>query len=170
MTEKRFLHTMNVAWEAVGIAERLGADKGKAYIAGLLHDCAKDVGQTPEAFKDIGVETYDGAFPQLSHGPLGAKIARELGVNDEDILNAITYHSTGRKEMSLLEKITFVADAVEPGRPEDAQREIRAALDQDINGAVVSALKRKFEYCARKGQSVHPLGREALSYYESLKN
>jgi nicotinate-nucleotide adenylyltransferase len=172
LTKHRFSHTMGVAWEAVGLAEQLGADKNKAYIAALLHDCAKfaDKTKTLEALRELDLTADATARPGLLHGPLGAETAKKLGVGDEDILNAIRYHTTGRKNMSLLEKILFIADATEPGRldeqSEDAVNNIRAIAAENVDRAVAAIIKRKLAHCAQKGEPVHPLGREALEYYE----
>jgi predicted HD superfamily hydrolase involved in NAD metabolism len=103
------------------VAKKYGADKNKAYIAGLLHDVAK--GLSADSLKAIAsengikVDEHEVNNPKLLHGKVGAAIvSRELGINDEDILSAIKWHTTGHKNMTLLEKIIYLADIIEPGR------------------------------------------------------
>ena len=123
LSVKRYIHTMGVAEEAVKLAEIYGTpqDQQKARVAGLLHDCEKDY---PEAMRLRFCKEYKVKMDEimekqtdLIHPFLGAEVARrEYQVTDEDILNAIRYHTTGRAGMSLLEKIIFIADYIEPNR------------------------------------------------------
>ena len=126
LTEKRYKHTMGVVDTAMMLAEKHGADVEKAHIAALFHDACKnldidEMNMLVEKYK-IGDVYID--KPQLAHSKLAAAILRdEFKVEDEDIINAVSYHTTGRAGMSLLEKIIFVADATEPNRTyEDAKR------------------------------------------------
>lgn len=118
---KRFKHTLGVIDCAVDMAERNGADVKKAELAALLHDCAKNysrdellsvAGRCRIPLDDITLKE-----PQLLHGPVGAVVAREeYGVTDSEILDAIAYHTTGREDMTLLDKIIYLADFIEPSR------------------------------------------------------
>ena len=123
LSVKRYIHTMGVSEEAVKLAEIYGTptDCEKAKVAGLLHDCAKDYPQTlRERFcKEYKIKTDEimEKQPDLIHPFLGAEVAkREYQIQDEEILNAIRYHTTGRANMTLLEKIIFIADYIEPHR------------------------------------------------------
>ena len=117
----RFIHTMEVASTAANLAMCYGEDPAKAELAGLLHDCAKcmSLNKMLKICEKSGVPLSDieKTSGSLLHSKAGAVLAAcKYGVEDEDILNAIRYHTTGRPGMSLLEKIVFVADYIEPGR------------------------------------------------------
>ena len=119
LTEKRIRHTEGVVETAVALAKKLGADPDKALIAAKCHDiCRKWDDERMNAFvtlNQLGDAYIDNI--NLSHSKAAAHVAKvAFGINDEDILNAISYHTTGRAGMSLLEKIIFIADATEPNR------------------------------------------------------
>ena len=105
LSSKRYEHTMGVEYTSTCLAMRYGADIEKARLAGLLHDCAKYLSS------GIPVSAYERKNPELLHAKLGACFANELyGVTDPEILSAIIWHTTGCPEMSLLDKIVFIAD------------------------------------------------------------
>ena len=119
---KRFSHIINVAEMSFKLAKLHGYDPVKAYTAGLLHDCAKylDDEETLKEADKCGIQ-YDEVEKRLPrnllHSKIGAEWAREkYGIADEDIINAIKYHTTGRPNMSILEKIVYMSDVIEPGR------------------------------------------------------
>ena len=103
----------------------------------------------------------------LVHPFLGAEVAkREFGVEDEEVLNAIKYHTTGRPNMTMLEKIVFVADFIEPNRKKiDNLEEIRKVAYEDIDKAVKMILENTIEFVRKSGKVLHPLSLEALEYY-----
>ena len=119
LSPRRFTHSIGVMEESVRLGERFGADREKCRLAGLLHDCAKEL--TEQQYRWLGIKTdasgeYDGK-QVLLHGEAGAILAEtRYGVRDPEILAAIRWHITGRPEMGLLEQILFVADYTEPGR------------------------------------------------------
>lgn len=121
LNEDRFVHSMGVADTAVVLAKKFGADRDKAYIAGLLHDVMKNE-TADEQLKimkkdDIILSQAEKNNPKLWHAMAGAAyIKHELGVTDPDIVNAVRYHTTGRAGMSLLEKIIYTADFISPER------------------------------------------------------
>ena len=125
-TEKRYRHIQGVVETAVALAEKYGADVESADIAALFHDACKnlDIDEMNMLVEKYGIGDVYIDKPQLAHSKLAAAILREeFGVQDEDILNAISYHTTGRAGMSLLEKIIYVSDATEPNRTyADAKR------------------------------------------------
>ena len=172
LTPKRFRHTQGVAEEAQKLAKLYGEDEYKAYIAGLLHDCAKCF--TPheqlQLCEKYSVEMDPVLYeqPALTHSFLGAKMAeRDFGITDDDILNAIKYHTTGRAGMSLLEKIVYIADCIEPNREYySGLKEIRELAYIDIDKAMKFALKNTLEYNTAKGRVIHPLSYEALYDFE----
>ena len=120
MSEKRYEHTLGVAKTAKKIAKLYGVDEYKAEMAALLHDCAKN--RTIEEMRrmitkeeELSDEEYN--LPEILHGFAGAIYARNLfRVEEKEILNAIKYHTIGRKNMSPLEKIVYISDVIEPGR------------------------------------------------------
>jgi predicted HD superfamily hydrolase involved in NAD metabolism len=141
LTEKRYQHSLYVAQEAVSLADRFGCCKEKAEQAGLLHDIMKN--SPPEEqlklIENFGImlSETERASKAVWHQISGAVYLRQVvGVQDEDLLRAVRYHTTGRKGMSLLEKIVFVADAVSQDRHYDGVEEIRAALCQGLDQAV----------------------------------
>ncbi len=119
LNEKRYRHTMGVVETAAKLSERYGADPEKSYIAALFHDACKnlDIDEMNSLVERYGIGDVYIDKPQLAHSKLAAAIIQDrFGVDDQDIINAISYHTTGRAEMSLLEKIIYVSDAVEPNR------------------------------------------------------
>ncbi len=172
---KRFAHTQGVASEAVKLAQIWGADFEKAYTAGLLHDCAKNFSneKTLELCKKYNVELDDVVKEQLdlAHSFLGSAVAEnEYLISDIEILNAIKYHTTGRADMSLLEKIIYIADMTEPNRKYyDGLDEIRKASYKDLNKAVYLGLKQTVDFNTGKNRLIHPLSLSALKYYEKFK-
>lgn len=134
----RLEHSLGVEHVAVALAERYGADVNKAGEAGLLHDIAKQMNS--DKMKDeYGVCT---PTEKTVHGPVGAMWLREHGyVTDDDVLNAIRFHTTGRPAMSLLEKIVYIADAIEPGRKSQEADMLRDFASEDIDKAMLFSLE-----------------------------
>lgn len=175
LSEKRYEHTMGVSFTSASLAMKYGEDVDKARLAGLLHDCAKYLDDDKlislsEKY-NLGVSENERRSPYLLHGKVGALIARKkFEVEDEDILNAITYHTTGRIGMSLLEKIVFIADYIEP------QRDIAPNLDslrklafEDIDMCVLKILEDTINYLKENGREVDPNATDAYDYYMKEK-
>lgn len=161
LDKKRKAHSLATAEMAVELAKRFGADEKKAYTAGLLHDIAK--GFSPEKmieqaeFYGIEITPVEQVNTELLHGPVAAQMVKEqAGITDEDIINAIRYHTTGRAGMSLLEKIIYVADVIEPNRTFLCVPEVRLAAERDLDLAVHLAAKRTLSYVVDRGLAVHP--------------
>ena len=169
---KLFEHTVGVEYTAAALAMCHGASVSEARIAGLLHDCAKclsDRRQLSVCEKyGISVSELEKRNPFLLHAKVGACLAREkYGVEKEDILNAILYHTTGREEMSLLEKIIFVADYIEPGRKKASNlEEIRKLAFQDLDQAMIRILEDTLSYLEGSGGEVDPMTETTLRYYK----
>jgi predicted HD superfamily hydrolase involved in NAD metabolism len=161
LAEKRFQHTLRVAKTAIKLAESYGGNPEKAEIAAILHDLAKyfDLEKMKEwmaTHSEIPTDFLH-FHPELWHAPVGAVYAREeLSVLDQDILNAITYHTTGREGMSLLEKIIFLADYIEPGRQFPGVEEVRGLAERDLDKAVAKALKNTIEFLLSRSQPIYP--------------
>lgn len=171
INEKRYQHSLGTANEAAALARKYGADENKAYIAGLLHDVAKGlpVNSLKAIAADNGVEIdeYELKNPELLHGKIGAAIiCGELGIRDEDILSAIKWHTTGHKNMSLLEKIIYLADIIEPGRNFPETDALRALAYKDIDEAMLKGLGHVMNFVKERGLTLHPNSIEA---YEDIK-
>ncbi len=175
LSVKRYIHTMGVAEEAIKLAEIYGTqkDQQKAQAAGLLHDCAKDY---PEEMRlrfcrEYKVKLDDVMERQtdLIHPFLGAEVARrEYLVTDGEILDAIRYHTTGRADMSLLEKIIFIADYIEPNREKfEGLEEARRLAYLDLDMAMRYILEETIAFVKQRGRLLHPLSLEALEYYKN---
>lgn len=176
LTPKRYKHTQGVAQESLQLAKRYGADTDKAYLAGLLHDCAKCFTDEEklELCDRYGLVLDDilKSQPDLTHSFLGAKIAKEeYGINDSEVLDAIAYHTTGRPNMSILEKIVFIADYIEPNRDYfEGLDKVRELAYKDINKAIIYSLENTINYNKNKKRIIHPLGIAALDYLKEEKN
>lgn len=173
LSVKRYIHTIGVVDEAIKLAQLYGEDIEKIRIAALLHDCAKDYpnDMKKRLCKEFHVSLDDIMKAQidLAHSFLGAKIAkREYNVNDKDILEAIRYHTTGKKGMTMFDKIIFIADTIESSRTFNGIQEIRKLAYIDINQAVKLTLERIIEYTREKGSLLHPLTLEAMEEYNNL--
>ncbi len=142
---KRYEHSKYVAKEAISLAKEYGADEKKAEVAGLLHDIMKeeDFDKQLKIIEKGGVKLshIEKVEKCLIHQISSMVYARdELGVDDEDILNAIRYHTSARANMSLLEKIIFVADSISKDRDYDGVDEIRKAAKKSLEAAMVESL------------------------------
>lgn len=155
----RLEHTYSVASEAVKLAERYGADVDKAELAALFHDMFRS---TPVQVLDmyvrqLGLPKRIIDNPNLSHGKIAAAVMKkDYGIEDEDIINAVAYHTTGRAGMSKLEKIIFLADAIEPGRNYPTVEETRSMAYVDLDRACISSLERTVEYIREIGEYLDP--------------
>lgn len=137
LNEHRKKHTFGVRETAMKLAEIYGADVDKAETAALFHDIAKPLDQESS---DVEVKKYK--LPEyllgnrnLAHGPIAACWAKDkFGVKDEDVLDAIRYHTSAKKDMPLLSEIIFVADTVEPGRTYEESRMLREKSYKDLHG------------------------------------
>lgn len=161
LKKKRYKHSIGVSREALRMARLFGADEEKAYIAGLLHDCAKccEKDEQFEICKKYGIEVdkYTHLCPAVLHAPAGAALAEhEYGIDDPEILSAIRYHTTACADMSLLDKIIYVADMTEPGRDYDGADELRALAAKDIDEAYTEALRQTLMFNIQKYAAVHP--------------
>lgn len=172
----RYEHTLGVMYTAASLAMCHGEDITRALTAGLLHDCAKCIpGETKLKLcrkYHLNVSEVEKKNPSLLHAKLGAFIAAEkYHVKDREILNAIASHTTGRPHMSLLEKIVYIADYMEPGREElPNMAEVRKLAYKDINECLYRILKGSLVYLESKGTDIDPMTEKTYQYYkEALK-
>lgn len=165
----RLEHSKNTANEAVKLAKRYGVDTKKAYIAGLLHDVAKGkcrfgLRKLAEEY-DVTIDEFEQRNPELTHGKLGAiMVSKQLGIKDKEILSAIRWHTTGKANMTMLEKIIYIADIIEPGRNFDGIDAIRKLAKKNIDDALVLALESVMKFVHSKGFALHPKSIEAYQY------
>jgi predicted HD superfamily hydrolase involved in NAD metabolism len=173
LSPKRFEHSYQVAKLAVFIARIYGVDILKAQTAGLLHDCAKGMfGQTLISFckrncvKIKNLKEIIRYAPDVLHSFAGAAVAKQkLKIEDKDILNAINNHTLGRKNMSMLEKIIFISDAVSYDRKGAQCAKIRKLAATDFDAAFKAVMQNKIEYVLSKGQWLCPQALETWNYY-----
>lgn len=171
LSERRYLHVLGVEEVCHDLALIHEGDIQKACIAGLLHDCAKNLSDDEllqECKKyNLPITESEMRAPYLLHAKLGAYYAKEkYGVTDEDILNAITYHTTGRPAMSKLEKIVYVADYIEPGRkPIPMLDKARQLAYTNLDEAVICISNSTIEYLKSKDAVIDPLTQETYEYY-----
>lgn len=169
LEEDRFHHVLGVRDTAISLAEHYDCELEKAKFAALIHDCAKNM-TDKEILDTIKSEGYDIDWvsernPQLLHGLAGAIIGKNImSVSDEDIFNSVKYHTTGRKKMSLLEKIIYLADYIEPGRKFPGVEDLRRLAFEDIDKALLSSLDNTIKYVISRGQLLHTDTIDARNY------
>ena len=171
--EKRFFHTERVEEVALELAKIHDVDQEKAKIAGFLHDCAK-IRDSEELLKEakkhglLLTEEMKKA-PQIIHSHLGAVFAEEVyGIEDREILNAIKYHTTGRANMTDLEKIIFLADYIEPKRNFDGVEKARELAKKDLDSAMYFALNNTLKFLVEKDSYIVLETVKARNYYKEL--
>lgn len=168
---KRFEHTLGVAYTAAALAMRYQADLEKAQLAGLLHDCAKCISNEKKLSicekHHIPISEIERKNPFLLHAKAGCYIARkQYHIQDQDILNAISNHTTGRPGMSLLEKIIYIADYIEPGRKQAPNlTRIRQLAFQDLDQALLGILRDTLKYLESIDSPVDVMTRQTYDYY-----
>jgi 23S rRNA (uracil1939-C5)-methyltransferase len=169
--EERYNHTIMTVEAAVRLAKIYGCDEKKAEIAGLLHDCAKhlDTEIQIQMLSNVNNLPELEKVPKVLHGPAGAIVAREeYGIEDEEVLNAIKYHVFGRADMTLLEKIIFIADAIEESREFPGVKNLRKIAKSDLDMAVLMSLDGTRQKAEDDKLVWYKGSKEALDYYSKL--
>jgi predicted HD superfamily hydrolase involved in NAD metabolism len=164
--EERLEHSVNTSKVARRLAIKYNYNADKAEVAGLLHDCAKDLDykslEKMVLKYNIELDEIIQKIPKLLHPLVGAAIAKkEFNIQDPVILKAIKAHSTGAAQMSLLDKIIFLSDKIEPLRNMNGVEEVRKIAEKDLNGAVLIALDKGLICLISKGSLIHPISIEA---------
>jgi len=161
MPAKRWNHTLGVMQTAEKLALRFGADVNKAVIAATLHDMCKHwpVEQQAEAVRESGewldILDYD---KQLWHAHAGAYVAaRDCKVTDQEILDAIRYHTSGRVHMTLLDKVVCLADYIEPGRDFPGVVRMRELAEHSLEEALIAGFDGTIQFLIEKKQIIYPL-------------
>lgn len=172
--EMRYIHTQGVMYTAAALAMCYGEDLERTQVAGLLHDCAKCI---PNGEKlnlciqnGIPVTEAEKEAPYLLHAKLGALIAKKkYGVEDQEILDAIACHTVGKPAMTMLEKILFLADYIEPNRTKAPNLDqIRALAFTDIDQAVYLTMRDTLSYLKEEKAKLDNQTIVAYNYYKDL--
>ena len=172
LSKARYEHTLRVADTAENLALAHGLDADRARLAALLHDAAREMG--PEEFLKLAdswnlqVGDPERQSPKLLHGPVAAGLARrELGIDDEEVLEAVTAHTTGSPGMGPLALVLYVADKIEPAREYPSVEHLRRLAREDLDGAALEALRRAMAHNEARGKATHPASRKTLDRLEA---
>lgn len=173
LPKDRFEHVARVTETAIQLAEEEGMSAETAATAALFHDYAKfmDRGELLELLKqDPDYDLYVQYHPELWHAPVGAILARErYGVEDEDILHAIKYHTTGRAGMSPLEKLIYIADLIEPGRKFPGVEELRESIaDKSLDDKMTHCIAHTLRFLVNQHALIFPFSFDC--YNEHVRN
>ena len=171
LSAKRYGHTLRVADTAEDLARAHGLNPGRARLAALLHDAARET--SSEEFLDLArgwnlpVGEPERESPKLLHGPVAAELARrELGVDDAAVLDAVREHTTGRPGMGPLSLVLYVADKIEPARDYPSVENLRRLAREDLRGAAAESLRRSIAHNEERGRPTHPASLETLGWLE----
>ena len=174
LSAKRYGHTLRVAQTAEDLARAHGVDPGRARLAALLHDAARE--RSSEEFLGLaedlglGVGGPERESPKLLHGPVAAELARrELGVEDGEVLEAIRAHTTGRPGMGPLSLVLYVADKIEPARDYPSVEHLRQLARRDLRAAAAESLRRSIAHNEERGRPTHPASIETLGWLEEAE-
>lgn len=172
-SERRFWHSISVALTAVNLADIYDADRDEALIAGLLHDYCKTL-TYDELLKcceeyDVKLSEEDKLSDGCIHGFLAAKVCKvKYGINDS-IYNAIYYHTCGRPDMTILEKIIYMADFIEPLRRfRDKVSDIRKLTYVDIDKAIIPATEKSLDFLTKREKYIHSNTIKTHEFYKKL--
>lgn len=174
LDENRYEHTLGVMFTCASLAMVHGYDLKNAQVAGLLHDSAKCIPNKKKlkicAEHHIPVSDFEKEHPFLLHAKLGAYIAKaKYNVTDKEILSAITYHTTGKPDMTMLEKIVYIADYIEPARNKAPRlTEIRRLAFEDLDECMYQILKDTLSYLDENPNDVDSPTKDAYAYYTML--
>lgn len=172
LTEERYIHSLGTAECAKELAQRYNEDEEKAYIAGLLHDCAKcfDKEKLMEIInKNLQVDENELMNYKTLHAPVSAYCAqKDFGISDNEILSAIRWHTLGKKDMTTFEKIIFLADKIEPNtRDADYRKQIYKILEEEngLNKALLRCYKETIKSLVKRELKICPL---TIDIYNNL--
>lgn len=175
LSKHRYQHTVGVACTTIPLAMNFGADVKRTEIAGVLHDCAKAYSEEEQLRlcheNNIALTEIEEKNPNLLHAKLGEFLAKtEYEIADEEILSAIRFHTTGKPDMTLMEKIVFVADYIEPGRTKaPGLDKIRKIAYTDIDTAVYYILRDTLMYLYTTNPfAIDRTTKEAFEYYKTI--
>lgn len=175
LNEKRYIHTLGTADCAKELAQKFGLNSEKAYLAGLLHDCAKCFSNEKLLdiiYKHLNVEECEMLNYKTLHAPVSAYIAeKEFKITDKEILSAIRWHTLGRLDMTDFEKIVFIADKIEPNtRDKEYSDKIRVLLDEEngLNKALLKCYKETIKSLVKRDLKICLLTIEIYNKLQDL--
>jgi predicted HD superfamily hydrolase involved in NAD metabolism len=169
LTEHRYQHTLGVMETAISLARRYGVDEKKAELAAIFHDYAKF--RPKDEMKEIIVSQgmpkdlleYNS---ELWHAPVGAYLAEaEAEISDKEVLDAIRFHTSGRRGMTKLEKVIYLADYIEPGRHFPGVEEVRNLAKINLEEALIKAVQNTIMFLMKRNQAIYP---ETFHTYNDL--
>ena len=171
-----FKHSLRTADTAVMLAERFGANRDKACLAGLIHDYGKRFNRQELLVKaeeyNFKPDRITRGEARLLHAPVGAvMIAAELKISDQEVLNAVTYHTTGHNRLSKLGKVLYLADFIEEGRSFEGVEEVRKLAEHDLNQALLMEVYITILSVVARGMALHPRSvgfRNSLLKYKKI--
>jgi len=172
LSDARYEHTLRVADTAEDLALTHDLDADRARLAALVHDSAREIGRD-ESLElaetwHLQVGDPERQSPKLLHGPVAAEMARrELGIDDEEVLEAIRAHTTGRPGMGPLALVLYVADKIEPARDYPSVGRLRRLAKEDLHTAALEALRRAVAHNEARGKATHPASIDTLDWLES---
>jgi predicted HD superfamily hydrolase involved in NAD metabolism len=172
LSKERYEHTLRVADTAQDLALAHDLDADMARLAALLHDAAREM--DPEVFLNLAnkwrlqVEDPERQSPKLLHGPVAAELARrEFGMDNEEVLQAVRAHTTGRPGMGPLALVLYVADKIEPARDYPSVGRLRKLAGEDLNEAAAESLRRAIAHNEERGKATHPASLKMLDWLEA---
>lgn len=169
LTEHRYQHTLGVMETAISLARKYGVDEKKAELAAIFHDYAKF--RPKDEMKEIIVSQgmpkdlleYNS---ELWHAPVGAYLAEaEAEISDKEVLDAIRFHTSGRRGMTKLEKVIYLADYIEPGRHFPGVEEVRDLAKINLDVALIKSVQNTIMFLLKKNQAIYP---ETFHTYNDL--
>lgn len=160
ISSKRYIHSINVSSTAAKLAEFYDCDVQKTSIAGLVHDCARELDMEELlnclAAEGIAADALTLSVKELLHGPAAVHICRKVFcIEDEEILSAVRYHTTGKENMSLIEKIIYLSDFIEPSRSFDGVEKLRELAVEKLDEALLMAFNSSIQYIMSKNGLIH---------------
>ncbi|MEE0946273.1 MAG: bis(5'-nucleosyl)-tetraphosphatase (symmetrical) YqeK [Acutalibacteraceae bacterium] len=170
LDDYRFTHSLCVADRAVELAKKYGANEEKAYVAGLLHDITKNLSDEEQLqfFESSAIMLSDieKVSSKVWHSISGAAyIKNKLLIDDEEIVSAVRYHTTGKRDMTLLQKIVYIADFTSADRKYPDVDVVRGLADKNLDESIVYALRHTIVTLANKNKPIHP---DTISAYNDL--
>ena len=175
LDKNRYNHTLGVMYTAGALAMRYGTDMDRALTAGLLHDCAKCIPNDKKIRmckkNHIFISPAEYANPSLLHAKLGAYLAKtKYGVEDEEILEAIVWHTTGKPDMRLLDKILYIADYIEPARNQAPNLpQARRLAFEDLDECLFLILRDTLAYLSASKAEIDPMTQQTYEFYRAEK-
>ena len=170
LPKNRIIHSEGVAKCAVKLSKIYKCDEEKAYISGILHDCAKYLNQDEVDYYvrkyKIDLDEYEKDSLALSHSIIGSVLVKnEFFIEDIDIINSIRYHTTGKENMNILEKIIYLADVIEENRSYPGVDELRElAFEGKLDSAILKSFNNTIEIVIKRNQIIHPRTIKARNY------